>query len=51
MADSNSYDCNSYYDGKPKEDHWNCTFSFDPFSAVMTLDKVWQCNDKNPTNT
>ncbi|RDL38078.1 Uncharacterized protein BP5553_05511 [Venustampulla echinocandica] len=39
------YNCNSYGDGQPI--HWNCSFSFDPFKKVLTLDKVWQCTDKD----
>ncbi|ORY10955.1 hypothetical protein BCR34DRAFT_601712 [Clohesyomyces aquaticus] len=42
------YSCSVYGDGKPIEQHWNCTYSFNPFTKVITQDKVWQCSDKDP---
>ncbi|KAK7216036.1 hypothetical protein V2G26_004039 [Clonostachys chloroleuca] len=41
------YNCNSYNDGKPVDDHWNCTYSFNPFNKIISLNKVWKCSDKN----
>jgi hypothetical protein len=45
--DVNRYNCNSYFNGQPQENHWNCTYSFEPFDKILTLDKVWKCDDKD----
>lgn len=39
------YSCRNIHNGQPV--HWDCSYSFDPFQKILTLDKTWQCNDKN----
>ncbi|OBT80155.1 hypothetical protein VF21_00671 [Pseudogymnoascus sp. 05NY08] len=39
------YDCYELGNGQPI--HWKCNYSFNPFTRVIRLDKVWQCSDKN----
>ena len=39
------YSCENLDNGQKL--HWKCNWSFDPFKKVLTLDKVWQCTDKN----
>ncbi|KAF2122998.1 hypothetical protein BDV96DRAFT_639549 [Lophiotrema nucula] len=46
---STVYTCAVYYDGKPASQHYNCTYSFNPHTKVITQDKVWECRDKNPS--
>jgi hypothetical protein len=43
------YTCTVYYDGKPREQHWKCTYSFNHNTKTITQDKVWECRDKNVT--
>jgi hypothetical protein len=38
---------NSVYSCAGGRPNLNCTYSFDPFNKILTLDKVWQCTDKN----
>lgn len=39
------YDCYGQYNGQPIK--WKCNYSFNPFTRVIRLDKVWQCSDKD----
>jgi len=41
------YTCAVYYDGKPKDQHWNCTYALNPQTKVITQEKTWPCSDKN----
>ncbi|OAL53225.1 hypothetical protein IQ07DRAFT_585167 [Pyrenochaeta sp. DS3sAY3a] len=42
------YTCTVYYDGRVREQHYNCTYTFNPFTKVITQEKTWECNDKDP---
>ncbi|PVI02588.1 hypothetical protein DM02DRAFT_701397 [Periconia macrospinosa] len=42
------YSCTVYNDGKPADQHWNCTYSLNPYTYAFTQDKVWECKDKDP---
>ncbi|KAF2468360.1 uncharacterized protein BDR25DRAFT_373427 [Lindgomyces ingoldianus] len=44
------HSCTVYYDGKPKEQHWLCTYQFNPHTKTINQVKVWECRDKNGTN-
>ncbi|KAF1962237.1 hypothetical protein CC80DRAFT_569993 [Byssothecium circinans] len=41
------YTCAVYNDGKPKEQHWKCTYAFNAKTKTITQDKIWECRDKN----
>ncbi|KAJ4288499.1 hypothetical protein N0V90_011735 [Kalmusia sp. IMI 367209] len=41
------YTCAVYYDGKPKEQHYNCTYALNPHTKVIKQEKAWECRDKN----
>ncbi|KAF2643958.1 hypothetical protein P280DRAFT_546822 [Massarina eburnea CBS 473.64] len=41
------YTCAVYTDGKPRDQHWKCTYAFNAQTKTITQDKVWECNDKN----
>ncbi|OAG03828.1 uncharacterized protein CC84DRAFT_1249207 [Paraphaeosphaeria sporulosa] len=43
-----TYTCAVYYDGKPKDQHYNCTYALNPHTKVITQEKTWECGDKNP---
>ncbi|KAF2690728.1 hypothetical protein K458DRAFT_426178 [Lentithecium fluviatile CBS 122367] len=42
------YTCTVYYDGRPKEQHYKCTYAFNANTKTITQDKIWECRDKNP---
>ncbi|ORY02169.1 hypothetical protein BCR34DRAFT_88121 [Clohesyomyces aquaticus] len=42
------YPCTSYEDHLPTEQHWACTFQWNPQTLTITQVKGWECRDKNP---
>ncbi|PVH95503.1 hypothetical protein DM02DRAFT_675463 [Periconia macrospinosa] len=41
------YNCNSYYDGKPRDQHYKCEISIHAKEQTAWLAKAWECRDKN----
>ncbi|CAI6332236.1 unnamed protein product [Periconia digitata] len=41
------YNCNVYYDGKPRDQHYKCEISIHAPERTVWLTKGWECRDKN----